>query len=671
MDLINNDVILQILTHLIHTCDIITARLVCKTWRDIIDQHLLKYSSIPRFIVKRRFDTVTDFNELRWITEKFDLKENDINLKLYGDTNAMNNAVLQMAIDDKNFDILNWFLTTFSFSKICVKPQAPYDLLNILHYSVSGGHTFTAAAAAGCNMYVLQCLAERLDIVSLDNKTMKIDTIFKAVTASSSTDTLQWLFRYFCISKDNFDPYGEIALMNAAENGSMQLINWICNYFNITTKEQFASKCALFFMRFVFYACRGGHIAIMEWILRMYSIETCCNLDESHIEAMLRITSKCGHLHFIEWIYNSRENFPYYEDYLELIYKRAVRYSHVHILSWLKDNFEEGFDKLCLRLAEAVQCNSLHIFDWLLRYRTVSIFSNNREEMYEAFSCAAATGNLVAMRWLYNEGKKDKYFNVYEILDTSFMNAAKCGNVYVLSWLNETFDINIYTAVKAFLGGVVPCKLRCMRWIHKTFHIRKSYIYDTAEFERLLCENKSLKVIKWIVPALDINLYEIRDVGAIDVYIDEDCLDILVWMVKYFSLTIDDIGYCCSNEFLITVIQHSNYFPEVLDWLLATFPFTKRDILHPTNCTCDPEHMMVCPFSFAIKFSRNEALKKLTNAFSITSEDLKSHVNSIRFVIRDLMKKNDKASSVFEMANWFQRTFGISLEEGQKRRRLW
>ena len=260
-------------------------------------------------------------------------------------------------------------------------------------------------------------------------------------------------------------PFNRKACQIAAENGHLDLIEWILSEIQIWTRHSSTETVYNEWISAIIgpAAAKNGHLHILK------SMPSDINWEKT-IESALEY----GQIHILKWLREKEYLNDDDDDESWVLYAG----SNLNSLLWLNQEFPNEKDSnLDLAMSFAVKSGNLEAAKYLLE----------RNASFESFVVAVAVenGHFEMLQWLHE--------NQCEWDETITSLAAKSGNLKILQWLIEKncpIDCN-NLGEKAIKGG----NLQLIKWIQSNLNIQ----FANTKYVRLAIEESHWNVLEWLL----------------------------------------------------------------------------------------------------------------------------------------------------------------------------
>lgn len=288
----------------------------------------------------------------------------------------------------------------------CLFDDLPFDVLNIIFYTLRHEPTFLIISFVSMNFYrICASIGKELNI----NKQIsgdKIVTMCNKLALGGNTNLLEWTVDTF-YRNDHTYRYNHTICINAAKMGHTDLLMWAIN------------KKYDWSINTVAAAAKHGRFETVKWLHNI-----CVNKykrTKKMITSDTKITTAAvegGHLEILMWLIDND-----YKMNTDSILE-AVKNGHLDILIWIYDKYDpEDPDYLNSMICTvAAGKNQLEVLIWL------------REKDYQwdtnTSNCAAENGHLELLIWAIDNGCPINY-------DKANEKATRNGHMKIVNWIRE------------------------------------------------------------------------------------------------------------------------------------------------------------------------------------------------------------------------------------------
>lgn len=425
---------------------------------------------------------------------------------------------MDVAASKNRLNILVWIYknTTVEWTMQGVYGACKEGNFGVLQWMHSKGATFNGK----CLKIVVEC--GRLDIlqwlvgIQTEYPTKRIDEFWMIHSAAKNGyfDIVMWFYdNVRFIEKEDRGKYFKQILHFAAEYGRLDILKWFyC--------------CGLFNDYIGFYACKGGHLNILQWLLSIGKI-----VNPSRLGTMNTLATK-GYLHILEWMYNivsfecTQETFT-----------KAVKNGHYALVEWF---IQKGFvfvNDSSLRVA--VKSGNLDL---------VKKFYRKDTKNDDLFVVCALHGYLDILEWLHNNGyvpSREKY---------GLALAVRGGHSDIVDWLLQ--NTKSRPTQSEFLVAVEKGLLSMVK---NFFSLDENLLTEETLF--LASKGNHLDIVQWYCCVRKNSITVADKKQAFLHAIKEGHINTLKW-ISSTGLVIE------KGDIFLSL---TTPYPHVLRWLMFTF----------------------------------------------------------------------------------------------------
>ena len=421
--------------------------------------------------------------------------------------------------------------------------------------------------------------------------------IMKGERAHPPLEALSRLASMFGVTAESIrnDDYDVFRV--ARTNDKFKIFFWLISHFQFAAAEVLAAN-ENYGLQDV---CAFGRLKFAKWLDLQYGLTT--EMVRTWDNAALRTAAADGNLKLVKWLVTRFQLTPadIRSECSEAL-RLASSHGHFGVIKWLLSRFDErGLRELhetnvtTNLLHESCKYGFLNIAQWL-----VAKFPFNLEGItYDLLSDSCGQGHLKVARWIANKtsvASESVHYNNCKILAYTCNN----GHLEVAQWLVKRFEIkstDIDTnASKMFnrllLDIATRCRLEVLKWLAITFNLSsKRMLTLYKSFVKENTNERHLEVAKWILEQInpqDIKMLK-HDKNLKDSWgqllqrasFNENCLEIMRWLIDTHDLTIGDIlnRHCC---LMTTLCSHGDR--ESAAWLVSKFQPSALRIWSDSPC---------------------------------------------------------------------------------------